>query len=419
MKRKSSRICGRKTTTEPTPPQTPSRRSDLSRDAGRSARQPRPRRRHGAVDDVHERPRRREDRLEDRDDDDEEDERPRDGMQEDRVEPARPDRRRGSGVARLVPHRGRPLPALRNVGRTGRSRDAGTPTAPLEKLAHHLEPLAPRRAHERDRRPELRRERLRVDVAAAARQLVGHVQDDEGRKPERENGSREDEMPLQVRRVEDQEHGVGLRHALHLALEDVVRHPLVLRARRQAVDARQVDRGRPRGRPRAAPAAPLLHGDAGKVRDLLPQPGEPVEERRLARVRRAHEGDEARRPRGRRERRMGGRVGRVGRPAEPARSRGVLLSRPRRGGAAPCRAGARTRCRPPGRRADRLRARSGPPRRALPARSRAPSGASRRPRQLDPPRTPSSPGARSARLRGCLRLFLPFLRLSRIFDIMP
>jgi len=37
MKRNSSRICGRKITTEPTPPHTPSRRSDLSRDAGRSA----------------------------------------------------------------------------------------------------------------------------------------------------------------------------------------------------------------------------------------------------------------------------------------------------------------------------------------------------------------------------------------------
>ena len=104
---------------------------------------------------VHERARRREDRLEDRDDDDEEDERPRDGMQEDGVEPARPDRRRGRRVARLVAHARRPT--ARHFGmsaRTGRSSDARHADGPAQELADRLEALAlaPRSRARRARR---------------------------------------------------------------------------------------------------------------------------------------------------------------------------------------------------------------------------------------------------------------------------
>ena len=81
---------------------------------------------------VHERARRREDRLEHGDDDGEEDERPRDGMQEHGVEAARPDRRRGRGVARLVPDPPRPTAGTSECRRGPAGRGSGgTPTAPL------------------------------------------------------------------------------------------------------------------------------------------------------------------------------------------------------------------------------------------------------------------------------------------------
>ena len=123
----------------------------------------------------------------------------------------------------------------------GRSSGAGHAHRAAQEVAHRLDALALGRAHERDGGAELLGERRGVHGAAARLELVGHVQDDERREAQGEDGRREHEVPLEVRRVENEEDRVGPRLPCHLAREDVARHALVLGARRQAVDAGQVD----------------------------------------------------------------------------------------------------------------------------------------------------------------------------------
>ncbi len=174
----------------------------------------------------------------------------------------------------------------------GRSSARGTPSGALEELVDHFDAVTLGRAHERHRRSELLGEGGRVEGAAPRLELVGHVQDDERREAEGEDRSREDEVALEVRRVEDQEDRVRLLLAGHRPGQDVAGHALVLRARREAVDARQVDEDDLPVAVEARAAAPLLDRHAGIVRDLLAEAREAVEERRLAGVRRPDEADE-------------------------------------------------------------------------------------------------------------------------------
>ena len=259
---------------------------ELAEDARREHRsEPRAGGADGPVDEVHEGRGGVEDRLEDGDDDDEEDERAGDGMQEEAVEAARPDGRRGGLIFRRFAHARGPLAAAREVGEdreeVHRPRDAD---APPQELQDRVVPLAGRRADERDGRAEPLGESFGLYVAAALLQLVGHVQDDEGRQTQGEDRRRQDEVAAEVRDVEDEEDRVGLRNTRHPPHQDVVRHLLVLRARREAVDAREVDDVELGCVFDLQLAEVLLDRDAGKVGDLLAQTGQAVEEGRLAGV---------------------------------------------------------------------------------------------------------------------------------------
>ena len=74
----------------------------------------------------------------------------------------------------------------------------------------------------------------------------------------------------------------GSRQILHLAQQHVVRDALVFGARSQAVDARQIDHENVAAGIELDLAHAMLHRDAGKVRHLLAQAGEPVEQSRFA-----------------------------------------------------------------------------------------------------------------------------------------
>ena len=163
----------------------------------------------------------------------------------------------------------------------------------------------------------------------------------------------EDEVAAEVRDVEDEEDRVGLRDARHPAHQDVVGDLLVLGARREAVDAGEVDDVELGRVLDLQLAEVLLDGDAGEVRDLLAEPGEAVEEGGLAGVGRADDRHDARpgRARGRARRRP---RGPGGRPGRSRRARGVLPRGPDGGGGGPrSRSGGRSRCRRRGRRAGR------------------------------------------------------------------
>jgi hypothetical protein len=64
-------------------------------------------------------------------------------------------------------------------------------------------------------------------------------------------------------------------------------------AKTAAIEPAAEPKVKPKRKPKPRTAAPLLHRHARVVRDLLAQPGEPVEERRLPRVRRTDQRHEA------------------------------------------------------------------------------------------------------------------------------
>ncbi len=90
-------------------------------------------------------------------------------------------------------------------------------------------PLA--RADQRHRSAQFRRERLQIQLAAAAAQVVRHVQDDQRGQAQRQNGRGQHQVARQVGGIEHQQDGFGLGSVGALAGEHVVRHLLVFRAR--------------------------------------------------------------------------------------------------------------------------------------------------------------------------------------------
>ena len=130
------------------------------------------------------------------------------------------------------------------------------------------------RAGKHHRRAELFFERGHIQIAAAAPQLIGHIQDDQRGGAERQDRCGQHQVPLQVGGIEQQQDGVGFGRIRALPLEHIVRHLLVFRSRREAVDAGQVDNGDLAAIGELRHAGVLLHGDAGEIGYLLAQSGE-------------------------------------------------------------------------------------------------------------------------------------------------
>jgi hypothetical protein len=114
---------------------------------------------------------------------------------------------------------------------------------------------------------------------------VDHVQRDHQWPAEFDQLTDEIEIPLQVARIDDNDDEVRRRRVSPQAAQHFHRHVLIGRAANQTVCARQIDDVHPSPVIELASAGFLFNGDAGVVGDLLPQAGERVEDRRLARVR--------------------------------------------------------------------------------------------------------------------------------------
>ena len=115
INRNSKRICGRKTTTDPTPFQTPSMISDFSRPSGNREPMYAPEFSISCLDQFHRRLGAREDGLEYGHHDDAENDRSPERMQEHGIQAASPGRRRRSLIGGLRSDLRGPLPALRHV----------------------------------------------------------------------------------------------------------------------------------------------------------------------------------------------------------------------------------------------------------------------------------------------------------------
>ncbi len=152
-------------------------------------------------------------------------------------------------------------------------------------------------ANEGHRRSEFSGELGRIHVAAAAFEIVGHVEDHQRRQLQAENRRGQHQMAAQIGAIQDQQQGVGLGNAGHVTRQDIARDLLVFRARIQAVDAGQIHQDNVvvvRSAIHFGFAYAMFDGDAREVGDFLAQAGEAIEERRFARVGRADDGDDVR-----------------------------------------------------------------------------------------------------------------------------
>ncbi len=136
-----------------------------------------------------------------------------------------------------------------------------------------------------DRASEQQLQGRDVDADAAILRVIHHVQDEGHGLAQLQKLGAEVEVALQVggvQHVQDQVH-FGRGQEMH-------GHPLILAAGGQRVGAREVHHLHG-GAPVLEGPAAALHGDARPVADMVPRPGERVEEGGLAAVRIAREGD--------------------------------------------------------------------------------------------------------------------------------
>ena len=114
--------------------------------------------------------------------------------------------------------------------------------APARNWKILSKPVASRRADQSHRRCRAAsRSSATSTPAAAALQVVGHVQDHQRRQAQAEDRRGQHQMPARLVESRISRTASGLRQILHLAEQNVVRDALVFGAGIQAVDAGQID----------------------------------------------------------------------------------------------------------------------------------------------------------------------------------
>ena len=128
-------------------------------------------------------------------------------------------------------------------------------------------------------------ERALVDAQPRGARGVHHVEHEQQRAPELDDLQRQVKVAVEVGGIDHEHDEVGRRRVVLQAEQDIAHDHLVGRRRLQAVAPRQVNDVGAVPRRQFAGAGLLLHRDAGIIADLLPQPGQRIEQRGLAGVR--------------------------------------------------------------------------------------------------------------------------------------
>ncbi len=110
-------------------------------------------------------------------------------------------------------------------------------------------------------------------------------------RPRARTGRGKHELTGEVQGVENDEDGIGLGRAGHLAAQDVDGDAGVFRVGVEGVDAGEIDEGEVFAADAGHEAHTLLDGDAGEVGYLLAKAGEAIEKSGFAGVGRADEDD--------------------------------------------------------------------------------------------------------------------------------
>ena len=145
--------------------------------------------------------------------------------------------------------------------------------------------------HDRDHRTtQLGFQLLQVDLDGRAFGQIHHVERRYCGQTQLQHLTRQIQVALQGRRIEQQNDALGLGLLRPLSEQHLPGQALFRRDGSQTVQARQVEQSNPvLGQPRVTD--PAFDRRAWKVRGLGPQTGQSVEERRLAGVRVANQGD--------------------------------------------------------------------------------------------------------------------------------
>ena len=245
-------------------------------------------------DQVHQRLRPGEHRLEHHEQDAEQDRQPGDRMQQHGVEP------RGQRVGLGRHAHGEPDDAV-GLALGGAqfaaasaapncSRHAAAPPAGhqfVETAQQIVGAAAAHRGRGGHRHAELARQPLEIDLDAAPARDVDHVEHQQQRPADPLQLDHQPQRQPQIGGVGDAEQQVGLLLAREAAEHDVAGDFLVGAARAQRIGAGQIDQADAVAARRLHRAGLALDGDARIVGDLLAAAGQCVEQRGLAAVRRA------------------------------------------------------------------------------------------------------------------------------------
>ena len=212
-------------------------------------------------------------------------------MQEQRVEALRPNRSGRTAILCVLAHAHGPLAIAACASHYRQFQGSGLATAESRKFCTATMPSPVRGANQCNRRPQLTRQRKHIHMAALLAQLVGHVQQHQRGRAQRNNARRQHQVAVQIGGIQNQDDGVRTRCAGHLSGQHIDRDFLVFGLGRETVNARQVDERDLVPLGIAHVAGVMFDGNAGKIADLLAQTGEAVEQRGLAGIGRANDGD--------------------------------------------------------------------------------------------------------------------------------
>ena len=161
----------------------------------------------------------------------------------------------------------------------------------VEAEQQFIDAAAAHRRRGDDRHAELGRHAVEIDIDAAPRCDVDHVEDEQQRPPDAFELDHQPQGQAEIGGVGDTEQQIRRRLRGETPEHDVARHFFIGTARAQRIGARQIDKTDAAAGRGAQHAGFALDGHARIVRDLLPAAGQRIEQRGLAAVRRSDQSE--------------------------------------------------------------------------------------------------------------------------------
>ena len=198
-------------------------------------------------------------------------------MQKDGIQPSGPDWRCRTAIFRVRSDAHCPLAIAARAAHNRQLQRIGSGGRRGKEILHGNDAFAGGRANQRNRRPQLARQGQHVDMAALLAQFVGHVQQHQRGKAERDDARRQHQVRVQIGGIQHQDDRVRTRRSRHVAVQNVDCDLLVFGFWNEAVDAGQIDQRDLFAVRVANVAGVMLDGDAREIADLLTQLGETIE----------------------------------------------------------------------------------------------------------------------------------------------